>query len=103
MQLRQGVEREGRERRQTNEVRLVLLGEVTLQPVGGLDEPVVLAIRADQRDRQPTSHRRVIVELVAEVSPRGMGPQLLIRESQRAVHLVDIRVDPNSPRGRALP
>ena len=33
VQLRQGVEREGRERRQTNEVRLVLLGEVTVEPV----------------------------------------------------------------------
>src|SRR6266704_513246 len=80
VQLRQGVEREGRERRQANEVRLVLFGEVTLESVGGLDEPIVLAIRADQRDRQPAAHRRVLARLFTQVTPCGMRSEFLVGE-----------------------
>ena len=78
MYLSQGVEREGRERRQTNEIRLALLGEIALEPVRSLDELVVVRVRADQQDRQPAVYpprsvpkdcAKVVASLVRPVIP----------------------------------
>lgn len=101
VELCQRVECRCSEGRQPDEVGFVLLGEVPIQPVGCLDEAVVQTIGSDQRRRQPAPHRRVIVDLVTEVPPLGMRPQLLIRQSQRPVHLVGVCMDPDTRRGRA--
>jgi hypothetical protein len=80
MKLCERVESRRCERRQPNEVGFVLLGELALEPVGGLDEPVVLAVGTDERDREPASHWRMIVDPVPEVPPLGMGAELLVRQ-----------------------
>src|SRR4026207_354544 len=77
MELCERVERSRRERRQLHEIGLVLLGEVTLEPIGGLDKTIVRAVRSDEGDSQPAAHRRVFVDLVAEVPPLLVGAELL--------------------------
>jgi hypothetical protein len=64
---------------------LVLLGELALEPIGGLGEPVVLAVGTDERDRTPAAHRRMVVELVPEVPPLRMSAELLVRQPDRPV------------------
>src|SRR5262249_39371779 len=53
VELCERVERRRREVCQPHEIRLVLLREFTLEPVGGLNEPVVRAVGSDKGDSQP--------------------------------------------------
>jgi hypothetical protein len=39
--------------------------------VEGLDEPGVVAVGTDERDREPAANRRMVVDLVPEVRPSG--------------------------------
>jgi hypothetical protein len=50
VQLGQRIERNGGQRGQPHEIRLVLLGEVALEAIRGLDEAVVRSVRADEWD-----------------------------------------------------
>ena len=53
MELGQRAQGRRVERRQAHEVRLVLLGEVAIEPVGCLDESVVRPIGPDQGNGEP--------------------------------------------------
>src|SRR5262245_26613113 len=53
MELCERVECRRRERCQLHEIRLVLLGELTLEPIGGLDEAIIRAVRSDEGASQP--------------------------------------------------
>jgi hypothetical protein len=57
VESRERVQGSRREGCQADEVRFVLGGEVARQPVGGLDEPVVLSIGPDQEDGEPSAYR----------------------------------------------
>ena len=82
--------------RQPHEIGFVLLGELTLEPIRGLDEPIIGAVRSDQGDGQPASHRRVVFDLVAEVPPLVAGSELLVGQPDRPGDLVCVRVDAES-------
>jgi hypothetical protein len=93
MQLRGRVECRRRERRQPHQVSLVLLGELALELIGGLDEPVVLAVEPMRGNREPAPHRSMVVDLVPEGLPLRMSAELPIRQPDRPAHLVGERVD----------
>src|SRR5690349_20678303 len=101
VQLREPVKGRRGEGRQPDDVRLSLFGEVPLQTVRSLDEPIVLSVEADQRNGQPSPHRRMPVLLGAEVAPLRMCPELLVGQPDRPTDLVGLRMDPVS-HGRLL-
>ena len=80
------------------EVDLVQFCEVAIQPVGGLDEAVVHAVRSVSGTASQPRIEGMIVDLVSEVPPLGMSPQLLVGEPQRPVDLVCVCVDPDALR-----
>src|SRR6516164_9240952 len=84
------------------EVRFVLCGEVALQAVGDLDKPVVLPVRPDQGNGEPSPHRGMAALIASEIPPLWMSPQLLVGEPDRPVNLVRVGVDAKSPRRRVV-
>src|SRR5690348_6416226 len=94
VQLGESVKGRRGEGRQPDEMRLILFGEVPLQAVRSLDEPIVLPVEADQRNGQPSAHRRMDVLLGAEVPPLRMCPELLVGLPDRPPDLVGVRVAP---------
>src|SRR5215472_16057290 len=84
------------------EIRLVLCGEVALQTVGDLDEPVVVPVRPDQGNGEPSPHRGMAALVASEIPPLWMSPQRLVGEPDRLVNLVRVGVDAESPRRRAV-
>ena len=77
------------------EVRLILLGEVPLQPVRSLDEPVIVPVEADQWHGQPSPHRGMAGLLGTEVTPLRVGPEFLVGQPDRPLDLVAYAWMPN--------